>query len=67
MRAKPLGGCPEFRRAFPAMTANVSCCTSCHDDFDDGYGEPFETDKDESGGYYMVCCALLNTSTPDGG
>ena len=37
--------------------SNTSCCDSCHDEWDEGYGDPIELyigDKT-----YYVCCGVM--------
>jgi hypothetical protein len=38
---------------FPVDT----CCNSCHDEWEDGYGDPLEGTLPD-GREYMVCCAV---------
>lgn len=38
---------------------NVTCCNSCHDDFDEGYEQHFQGSLSD-GRSYRVCCAVLH-------
>jgi len=35
---------------------DFKCCCSCHDEWDEGYGEPFET---EGKGYITIGCCVF--------
>lgn len=57
--------CQDFNR-FPDKP---DCCSSCHYEWDDGFGEPLEqTCDDHEGVTAMVCCAVsawIDGLTPD--
>lgn len=53
----PRGGCQQFVSEV-GMTRSVSCCDSCHDDEDHGYGELFEVIED--GRMLYLCCNIYN-------
>ena len=56
-----LGGCAELAAALGLK--GTPCCLSCHDEWDDGYGEPSEVEIGD--GYYLVCCAIRTSAVEE--
>jgi len=52
---KCLGGCAEFAKW---QGLEPECCDSCHDDANEGYGDLI--DFPAPGGYYWICCRMLD-------
>lgn len=49
-----MNGCESLKRLIGAE--DISCCSSCHEDWEFGYDDPIEVDFD--GKTYFVCCAV---------
>ena len=52
MKPKFIGGCAALAKDF---NLKFSCCSSCHDEEWEGYGDLQEIIVDA--GYYIVCCS----------
>lgn len=48
-----LKSCSDVRNEYPQETAKLSCCTSCHEDEEQGFDVMCESVE----GYY-VCCTM---------
>jgi len=55
MGDKILGGCDSFAKKFDL---EPDCCISCHEDSNEGYSDLI--DFPAPGGYYLICCRMLN-------
>ena len=50
--------CSEVREA---LDLSSDCCSSCHDDWDEGYDSPIEYEYEDDEGYHVwarVCCRV---------
>jgi hypothetical protein len=50
-----LGGCEQLRKHF---SIDFNCCTACHYDEENGYGEIFRYQTDK--GFFEICCHAMN-------